>query len=376
MGSPAGEGDALLHGDGVGFARHDFRDCLGKVGQAGMHGFGVADEVVYGNGAKPAGGVRENAIKSNLFTKTHWNSFGQRGPAGGIGSMEQKLSKALRGAIIAGNRIGVSFPKVMERVIDIEQGAGIMELRQRQILALLASQGSVRVADLSERLRVSEVTIRTDLERLARQGLLARYRGGAVARADTSRSTAFSERAGHRQAQKARIAVRAVEMIKPGDSIILDAGTTVMEVAKRLHGISPLTVVTNALNTASYLAGQPGVHVIMIGGSVTAETVGTVGPISERDIEGFLVDKLFLGGHALDIELGILDVSVEVARVKIAMIQAAKQVILLADSSKVGTRAMAKVAALNAAHVLITDSELSDAKAEAVGALGLRVIRV
>jgi DeoR/GlpR family transcriptional regulator of sugar metabolism len=252
----------------------------------------------------------------------------------------------------------------------------VLEARHRNIARLVTQQGSIRVADLSRRFGVSEVTIRGDLERLSRCGLIIRFRGGAVARSETAGSSSFGERAQVRADEKERMAAKAVEMVSPGDSVLLDAGTTVMELAQRLTGITPLTVVTNAINIAGLLTGRPGVHVMLAGGSVTPETLSTIGALAERDIADLLVDTLFLGCHALDPKLGIVDVSVEVARVKQAMVSAARKVVLMADSSKFHERSLAKVASLDAAHVLITDTGLSDELAESIRAQGLEVFRV
>ena len=253
---------------------------------------------------------------------------------------------------------------------------GILEERHSRILELLGEVGSVRVGDLSRRFRVSEVTIRTDLERLARQGFLARFRGGAVAHIQTRSSSAFADRLREGYAEKERIAARAAEMVKPGDTLLLDAGTTVLELAKRLEGCSPLTVVTNALNTAATLSSIPDIHVIMAGGSVSPETVSTIGYIAERDIADLVVDKVFLGTHSFDPELGMMDISVEVARVKRAMIEAGRQVVLLADSSKFAKRALAKVAPLGSVDMLVTDTGLGDAETSAIEVLGVEVVRV
>lgn len=255
-------------------------------------------------------------------------------------------------------------------------GAALLEDRQSQIVEMVAEHGSVRVAALSRRFGVSQVTIRTDLERLARQGLLVRNRGGAVAVSRTSLSTAFTERARFRQEEKIRIADRAARLVAAGDSVFVDAGSTMMEIAQRISDVAPLTVVTNALNISIFLGGFPGINVIQVGGSLSPETISTVGPIAERDIDELVVDKLFLAAHSFDADLGILDVSVEVARAKMAMIRIARQVVLVADSSKYGQRALAKVAPLSAAHMLITDAGMPEQAAQAVRALGVEVVQV
>lgn len=264
----------------------------------------------------------------------------------------------------------------MSEVQVTQFGAAVLEDRQSQIVDMVAEHGSVRVSALSRRFSVSQVTIRTDLERLARQGLLVRNRGGAVAISRTSLSSAFAERARRHQDEKVRIAQRAAKLVSPGDSVFIDAGSTMMEIAHRLGEISPLTVVTNALNIAVLLGGFRGINVMMVGGTLSPETISTLGPIAERDIEDLVVDKLFLATHSFDAELGILDVSVEVARVKMAMIRIARQVVLVADSSKFTQRALAKVAPLSAAQMLICDTGLDEQAAQAVRALGVEVVLV
>lgn len=239
--------------------------------------------------------------------------------------------------------------------------------RRQRIVELVCTQGSVRVAHLCRKFAVSEVTIRTDLRILAGEGVLVRTRGGAIAQAQTGLSIAFGQRALHKQSEKQRIGRAAAALVRPGDTILLDAGTTLMEMAKSLPGtLNPLTVVTNALNIASQVGGLTGARVILIGGSLSPETISTLGTIAERDISELMVDKLFLGAHALDAKMGVADMSVDIARVKLTMIHAARQVIVLADSTKWGRSAFARVAPLSSLHTLITDNGLSSEARQAV----------
>lgn len=228
--------------------------------------------------------------------------------------------------------------------------------RRRMISELVASRGSLRVAELSDMLGVSEVTIRNDLELLAHEGLLVRDHGGAIACTHTALSVAFEQRARQSLDAKQRIAQEAASLVQAGDTIMLDAGSTLMEMAKRLPNLSPLTVITNALNVAIQIGSLPDVHVVLAGGSLSSQTIGTVGPLTEHALADLLADKLFLGTHAFELENGLSDLSIEVARVKRTMISSAKQVILLADSGKFPARALARVAPLSDVHCIITDS--------------------
>jgi DeoR family transcriptional regulator, aga operon transcriptional repressor len=248
--------------------------------------------------------------------------------------------------------------------------------RRRQIAELIAARGTVRVVDLSKLFGVSGMTIRNDLERLAHEGVLVRDHGGAVARTYTSLSAAFDQRALLNLEAKERIGQAAATLVRAGETIMLDAGSTLMEMVKRLPNLSPLTIITNALNVAMRVASLPGVHVVQAGGSLSPETISTVGPLAERDLRDLLVDRVFLGTHAFELEMGLSDVSIEVARVKSAMISASKQVVLLADSSKFPTRAFARVAPLSAIHCLITDTGFPDDAARQLTAAGIEVQRV
>jgi DeoR family transcriptional regulator of aga operon len=258
----------------------------------------------------------------------------------------------------------------------LAQSPPLMLVRRRKIAEMLGAQGVVRVADLVKRFGVSDVTIRNDLEALAKEGILVRDHGGAVAQMYTSLSVAFNQRAMLNLESKQRIGEAAARKVFAGETIILDAGTTLMEMAKRLPSVSPLTVVTNSLNIATEVGSRPGVHIMLAGGSLSNETISTIGPLAERDLRELLVDKLFLGIQAFDPEAGLSDVSIEVARVKAAMFSAAKEVILLADSSKYASRAIARVAPLAEIDCLITHTVFPDEAARQLSARGIQVHRV
>lgn len=248
--------------------------------------------------------------------------------------------------------------------------------RRRMITELVTERGSMRVTELSSILEVSEVTIRNDLDLLAHEGLLVRDHGGAIAFTRTALSVAFDQRARLQLEAKQRIGQAAAGVVQPGDTIMLDSGSTLMEMAKRLPNLSPLTIITNGLNIAIQVGSLPGVHVVLAGGSLSPETIGTVGPLAERDLRDLLADKLFLGTHAFELETGLSDVSTEVARVKRTMISAAKQVFLLVDSGKFPTRAMARVAPLSAIHCIITDTGFPEEIAQQLADQNIEVRRV
>ncbi len=248
--------------------------------------------------------------------------------------------------------------------------------RRLRISELLMDQGAVRVQALSDLFMVSEVTIRNDLDIMARDGQLRRHRGGAVATSPPNLSIAFEQRASLNLEKKRQIGRVAAQLVDAEDTIIMDSGTTLAEMAKSLNISDPVTVVTNALNVASQVGALPNALVILTGGTLNRETISTFGPQTERSLSDHVVRKAFLGIQAIEPELGLTDTSIEIAHVKQAMIRAARRVILLADSSKWRRAAFVKVAALSAIHTVVTDSDLPDDARAAFEHVGIEVIVV
>lgn len=248
--------------------------------------------------------------------------------------------------------------------------------RRQQIIQMVGEAGFVSVREISNLFQVSEVSARGDLNRLAEQGYLIRRRGGAIANANASLVTAFEQRARLNLEEKRRIGRAAARMVHAGETIIIDAGTTTMEMAKSLEDLAPLTVVTNALNVAIQVGTLPNARVLQVGGALNRDTISVLGPLAGRELDEIIVSKLFLGIHAVSLSAGLTDTSLEVAQIKHAMVRAAKHVVLLADSSKWEKVAFAKIAPLSAVHTIVTDSGLSDEVREALEALGTELIIV
>ena len=257
-----------------------------------------------------------------------------------------------------------------------ETGSPIAVERRNRITQLAGQQGSVRVSELSELFQVSEVTIRSDLDVLTRQGMLVRGRGGAVRNENSGLFIAYAQRASVNLDAKRRIGSIAATLVTSGETIIMDAGTTVMEMAKSLNVDLAVTVVTNALNVATQVGALPNAHVIVLGGSLVRETLSTLGPHSERDLSEIAVQKVFLGANAMDAKFGITDTQAELARSKRFLAQTGRQVILLADSSKWGRASFAKVLPLSDIHVLITDNDLPQEAQAIIRDIGVKLICV
>lgn len=251
--------------------------------------------------------------------------------------------------------------------------------RRTRIVATVQRLGSVRVNELASRFGVSEVTIRNDLVVLEEEGQLARDRGGAIAKESGRYVTSLlrvDERSALNHEAKRRIAAAAAGRVGPGDAILLDAGTTVVEMAPHLTGCTPLTVVTNALNVIMAFNRMPDVRLMCLGGTFHAESGSTVGLLAEHALGELTVQKLFLGAQALDLEHGMTDSTTEIAQVKRAMLRSARQVILLADSSKWGRSGFIKVAPLTEVDTIITDEGLPAETRAAVERLGIELVIV
>ncbi|RYG54955.1 DeoR/GlpR transcriptional regulator [bacterium] len=252
--------------------------------------------------------------------------------------------------------------------------------RRTQIAELMQNEGALRVSELARRFGVSQVTIRNDLMQLEREGHLVRDRGGALPPPDSgpiiSSLLEFEARTLLGIEEKARIGIAASKMVTSGDTILLDAGTTVVEMARHLSGISPLTVVTNALNVAYHVGTTTNAQLLVLGGTFYREAASMLGPLTERGLSDFVVSKLFLGAQAFDLEHGLTDTTLEIAGVKRAMIRSARQVILMADSSKFGRSGFIKVAPFSEIDVFITDTGLADEAREGLEGLDVEVILV
>lgn len=236
--------------------------------------------------------------------------------------------------------------------------AGILsEERHQVILDLLEESGSITVNEMVERFGVSEMTIRRDLDILERKGLLRRVHGGAVLDRGRSYEPPFISRSVENLEAKQRIGRFAAELIQSGDSITLDVGTTTLEIARHIAGKQNLTVITPCLQIAILLAENPNIRLILTGGIVRPGELSMVGHLAERALQEFYVDKLFLGAAGVDFLAGLTEYNVEDTLVKQVMLRNAKEVILVADSSKFGRIAFTSIAPLNVINRLITDQE-------------------
>lgn len=249
------------------------------------------------------------------------------------------------------------------------------EERKRQILQYLTQRDRASVGELSEAFAVSEVTIRRDLKELEQEGLLRRTHGGALSnRSETSFEPSMIEKESAFAEEKERIAQRARALIQPGETLLLDSGTTVHALARLLLSCEGLKVVTNSNPVLQTLSHVEGIELISTGGTVRPNMQSMVGLFAEQVLQSIHVDRLFLGINGVHLERGLTTPHLMEARIKQQMIQAAQEVVLLCDSSKLGQTAFAHVAPLQAVHRLVTDQEAPHEIVHAIQEQGVEVI--
>jgi DeoR family fructose operon transcriptional repressor len=246
------------------------------------------------------------------------------------------------------------------------------EERKQRILRVLEEREAVRVSDLSEVLRVSEASVRRDLRDLEDAGFLKRTHGGAVGLQAATFEPSLSQKEDQYRPEKAAIARRAVEMIQEGEVVILDAGSTTLAIARLLKSRHHITVVTNSLSVASELAGSQ-VELLVAGGSLRPPTRALVGPVAENALAGLHADRLFLGANGIDLRKGVTTPNLIEAQTKRAMVESAREVVVVADHSKVGRVTFGGVCSLDRVRALITDDASPPAFVQALENQGVKV---
>lgn len=231
--------------------------------------------------------------------------------------------------------------------------------RRQSLLELLRKQPGLRVPELAEALRVSEGTVRNDLNALGRQGRLQRVHGGAILNdADQFQNNSFMLRFQKNAGAKLAIANKAATLVKNGDSILLDASSTAYYMARAIAERQKLRVMTNGFEVARELANNSSNTVILIGGVVNNDSSSVTGLLSEHIIEDLHIQKAFVSSSGFSLERGMTEVHLGEAQLKRKAIESAQQVIALIDSSKFGKEDLTPFARLDQIARLITDSNL------------------
>ena len=273
-----------------------------------------------------------------------------------------------------GNKTQVSPIGLLE--VNDDQQRMLVEERRRHILDLLDKSKRVKVRELADIFSVSAVTVRADLEALSQMGALVRSHGGALKPLSPVPDLPIGLKERVRQSEKARIGAIAASMIRDGETVIFDSGTTTAAVAKCVASLrlESLTVITNALNIALELANLPNVRTIMLGGFLRGGALSMVGPHAEQALSNLNADRMFLGVDGIDPEVGLTTPDVLEAQLSALMIRVSREVIAVADSSKFMQRSLSIISKLDAIHKLVTDEGIPQEMLDALEISGVEVI--
>ena len=245
--------------------------------------------------------------------------------------------------------------------------------RRQQILNILEETGTLNVTELADRFGVSLVTIRKDLDDLGAEGLLERTFGGAVFSHRSRFNRSFLQRAQEYRQEKLAIAATALEYIKDGDTIILDAGTTTLALAQLLkEQVKSVFVITRSVPAALELSSG-GYDILLLGGIVRNKSLALLGRETLRIIERYRADKAFLGSTGFTAEMGHSTPNPDDAQIKEALIRSADETYVLVDSSKYGHNCLTSFVQLRDVHLTITDNRLPRAKAKTLEAAGAKL---
>ncbi len=231
------------------------------------------------------------------------------------------------------------------------------EHRRRQLLEYVKRHGAANVVELSESLYVSEATVRRDLLELERRGQIERTHGGAVpVHAGMTFEPHYIDKAKLQAKAKRAIALEAARMVKDGDVVILDSGSTTHALAMALREKMNLTIVTTDVKVAYDLSSHTSMDVIVVGGRVRPQLYAIIGHFAEHNLADVHANLAFVGADAISIEAGVTNATLEEVPVKRRVIRAADRAVLIADHTKFDRVSLARVAPLNEFHHCITDS--------------------
>ncbi|HEY2624248.1 MAG TPA: transcriptional repressor AgaR [Dyella sp.] len=254
----------------------------------------------------------------------------------------------------------------------------LVEERRRRIVERVEQQGRATVEELVSLFDISAVTIRADLEALDRIGAITRSHGGALPAGPAQLDTPLNIKETRHHAQKRRIGQAAARLIQDGDTIILDSGSTTVEIARQIRQQkwTSLTVITNALNIAMELSGLPAVRVMMLGGLLRQTSYSLAGPDAEQTLLRLSADRLFLGVDGLDPEIGVTTPDPLEASLNALMIRVSRQTVAVLDASKFGQRSLSVIAPVSSLGLVISDTAAPAEFIQALEAQGVKTLLV
>lgn len=248
--------------------------------------------------------------------------------------------------------------------------------RRMEIVNLVNQEGKAKVEDLAVLFNVSTVTIRSDLSFLEKKGYIVRSHGAAICNSGILTELSVNEKRSHNSDIKTLIGKAAAELVKDGDSIILDSGTTTHEIAVNLKFHNDVVVMTNGLDVAMELASAPGIEVLMSGGVLRKNALSFSGSQAEACLKNYRFDKVFLGVDGFDLRAGITTHNEQEASLNRLMCDISGQIIAVLDSSKFGRRSCHMIREFDAIDTIITDAGIPDEYRKAFNDLKVNVIIV
>lgn len=248
--------------------------------------------------------------------------------------------------------------------------------RQKLILSELEKAGYVRVQDLSVSLGVSEVTIRKDLKELEDRKLLIRSHGSASPLSSLINDRHIDEKEKVQVNEKMRIAEAASQLLHKNDRIIIASGTTLLAFAQKIDITEPITVITPSVKISLLLSYKPNIDIIQLGGSMRKSSASVIGPYAETLLGEMMCSKLFIGVDGIDLDFGLTTSNIAEAHLNQYMLNAAQEVIVLADSSKFGKRGFGKICNINQVNTIITDRNAPASFIQIIREKGIEVILV
>ena len=246
--------------------------------------------------------------------------------------------------------------------------------RQKQILSWLTQQGRLSVAEIVAQFSISQATARRDLDSLASQGKVQRVHGGVIAAEQAPPELPILERESEQIGEKSRIGRAAAALVADNETLFLGSGTTVLEVARSLRDHKNLTVITNSLPVLNMLAGIKEITVISLGGVLRDSELSFIGHITEQALIEVRADKVFMGTRGVSLEHGLTNDYLQETLTDRAIIKSGREVIIVADHTKVNRVSTVLLAPLNSIHTFVTDSGVDKKFVQAFKQRGIKVV--
>ncbi len=246
--------------------------------------------------------------------------------------------------------------------------------RQKQILSLLERQGRLSVAEIVEQFSISKATARRDLESLASHGKAQRVHGGVISVEQAPPEQPILNRKSEQVDEKTRIGRAAASLVADKETLFLGSGTTVLEVARNLRSRKHLTVITNSLPVLNMLAGLKEITVISLGGMLRESEMSFIGHITEQALKEIRVDRVFIGTRGLSLEHGLTNDYLQETLTDRAILKIGREVIIVADYSKVNRVSTVLLAPLDAVNTLVTDTKVDKKFVQELKKQGINVI--